>query len=553
MVGRVEGRVRRASLALFLLTITLLSIPLTSIKPADALTVTWGPLQRLTKSLTFDFLPQVIQTKDQKVWLFWESVNFFKPNPDIHYKTWDWSSWPGLNGNLSAGGSPEQTLPGSTTSQETAPKAVQMANGTLFVSFASNRTGNFDIYLKRYNSASGWSADYQLTSNAQLEGQSSLVAARDGSLWVYWNREDPATGVSNLYYKKYIPSTGWTGETSLTSDAAPYRNREPAAYQMRDGRIWLFWSQVQDTGFSKIYLYYRIFDGTIWQPRVQFTSTNNPDRSPAIAQDANATMWLLWSRELPLSGSCTQQDLFYRYSTTNGVSWSAETAIMDDGPISQCNNDIAPDDSSPSLAQLRDFKVWLFWHSNRDPENWWDLYYTSTNAFPVHDVSVDSVTDTPVLLRKGGQVTIAVTISDPGAYAETLQLTVTATNTTTITIATQTAALQSGQSASYTFTWSTSNVNPAWYRITASLQAVPGESTGSQSNNSLDGAKVHVIPPGDVNYDGKVTIIDAALVGYAYGTHPGDPLWNPDADLDYNGRIDILDAAIVAFWYGATS
>ena len=542
---------RRTILGLALIAVTILAVPSTTVRPASALAVTWSPPTRLTRSLAFDFLPQIIQTKDQKVWLFWEAVDFFTPNPDIHYKTWDWSSWSIVQGNLSLGGSPEQMVVG-TSYQEASPSAVQMKNGTLFLSFSSDRSGNFDIYLKSYNPESGWSSDYQVTTNSLREESSSMVAANDGSLWIFFDRLDPSTGVQNTFYKKYVPGTGWTTETALTTSGAPVRNREPRAFQMRDGRIWLFWSQVQDVNFNKVYLYYRIFDGTTWQSQKQFTNTNSQDRHPQIIQDANSTILVVWSRELSEPGGCTQEDLFYKYSTNNGSTWSPEIAIINDDSITDCNNDIAPDDNGASIAQLTDFKIWLFWHSTRDFENWWDLYYTTTNAFPVHDVAVNSISFSPLLLRGGNPVTVFVTVSNPGGYTETLQLSVTAKNVTTITIATRTVTLQSGGTASYTFIWDTSNINPARYKIMASLQAVSGESPSNQANNSLDAGTVHLVPPADVNYDGKVDILDAGSVAYSYNAQPGSPLWNANADLDNNLRIDIIDAAVVAFWFGAS-
>lgn len=54
----------------------------------------------------------------------------------------------------------------------------------------------------------------------------------------------------------------------------------------------------------------------------------------------------------------------------------------------------------------------------------------------------------------------------------------------------------------------------------------------------------------DIDRNGKVDILDIAIVAKAYGCHPGHPGWNPKADLDGNGTIDILDIAKVAKDYG---
>jgi len=58
---------------------------------------------------------------------------------------------------------------------------------------------------------------------------------------------------------------------------------------------------------------------------------------------------------------------------------------------------------------------------------------------------------------------------------------------------------------------------------------------------------------GDINGDMKVDILDAALIAMAFGTRPGDRLWNAAADMNNNGVIDILDVAILAAAYGTTA
>ncbi len=55
----------------------------------------------------------------------------------------------------------------------------------------------------------------------------------------------------------------------------------------------------------------------------------------------------------------------------------------------------------------------------------------------------------------------------------------------------------------------------------------------------------------DINHDGVVNIIDAAILGAAYGTVTGSPRYNPAADLDANGVVDIIDASILGAYFGA--
>jgi hypothetical protein len=55
----------------------------------------------------------------------------------------------------------------------------------------------------------------------------------------------------------------------------------------------------------------------------------------------------------------------------------------------------------------------------------------------------------------------------------------------------------------------------------------------------------------DINGDGAVNIIDITLVAMAWGTHPGDPRWDPRCDIDGNSLINIIDITLVAKEFGA--
>ena len=61
-----------------------------------------------------------------------------------------------------------------------------------------------------------------------------------------------------------------------------------------------------------------------------------------------------------------------------------------------------------------------------------------------------------------------------------------------------------------------------------------------------------VVPPvvGDINGDGIVDIYDGVIIGTAYSTRPGDPLWNPEADLYNDEFIDIQDVVLWALDFG---
>ena len=93
------------------------------------------------------------------------------------------------------------------------------------------------------------------------------------------------------------------------------------------------------------------------------------------------------------------------------------------------------------------------------------------------------------------------------------------------------------------------------YRLT--FQLPPASPTGVYSvqananyenQTAVAGTTFQVVREirGDINGDGVVNIIDIALVASAWGSHPGDPRWDPRCDLDGNEVINILDITLVA-------
>ena len=58
------------------------------------------------------------------------------------------------------------------------------------------------------------------------------------------------------------------------------------------------------------------------------------------------------------------------------------------------------------------------------------------------------------------------------------------------------------------------------------------------------------VKPGDLNFDGKVDILDIGTFAKAYGSYPGHPRWNPLADMNRDKVINILDVVTIAKNFG---
>jgi hypothetical protein len=54
----------------------------------------------------------------------------------------------------------------------------------------------------------------------------------------------------------------------------------------------------------------------------------------------------------------------------------------------------------------------------------------------------------------------------------------------------------------------------------------------------------------DVNYDGKINIMDISAGAKAFGTQPGDTRWDKESDVNFDGKINILDLSKIAKDFG---
>jgi len=57
---------------------------------------------------------------------------------------------------------------------------------------------------------------------------------------------------------------------------------------------------------------------------------------------------------------------------------------------------------------------------------------------------------------------------------------------------------------------------------------------------------------GDLNYDGKVSILDISTAAFAYGTSPPHPRWDARADTNGDNKINIQDISRIAKNFGKT-
>lgn len=327
--------------------------------------VTWSDYEiRLTTDSEFDGIPAIIQTSNRAIWIFWSKYEV--GNYEIFYTTSfdEGDTW-----------SPEIPL-AINSSDNTSVSVFQASNGAIWVVWASDRFGNYEIFYKISSDlGTSWSNDTQLTFHPDHDLGPAIYQLSNGTIWVVWasNR----SGGHDLYLKASSDGgASWSDDTRLTED--PNFDKSPSIVQTSDDRIWVVWGS-DKTGNGDIYC--MTYNGSQWLEETQLTSGPNVDTNPHVLQTLNGELWIFYSQRLP--NDLAADDIYYMYSSDNGVNWSGDIQFTTD-PY---------DDMWSSAIQTRDTRIWVVWTSDRDSQpDWgnWDIYYRRSL---VGDVNGDGAVD----------------------------------------------------------------------------------------------------------------------------------------------------------------
>lgn len=455
-----------------------------------------------------------------------------------------------------------------------APSVIQTSDGKIWVVWHSYRTGNADLFIKVHNGSS-WSTDMQLTTNSSVDGLPSILQVSNGTIWVVWTSD--RTGNYDLFHKTSSDGgVSWSAESQLTTD--PDDDRRSSIFQAVNGTIWIVW-QSRRTGNTDLFYKTTSDGGSSWSAETPLTTNPNDDKNPSSVQAADGTIWVVWT-----SSRTGNDDIFYKTSPDNGVSWSIETQLTTDPNIDsfpsvtqatdgnmwvawQTDRNLLFDDifykihdgSSwspnnyltwfmyndimPSLFQAANETMWLVWTSDK-PSNF-DLYY----KFVIADMAISDFTTSKTIVPQGEQVDIYVLALNEGTAGVTFNVTTYQDDTP---IGTQTSTMvPSFIPQQLVFTWNTAGIPYGQYIISANVSTAIRENDLSD-NYAAETVTVTIL--GDVNGDGVVDISDGGAISAHW--YPGPPVgilgYDPNVDINNDGAIDILDAAIVsANWHNS--
>jgi len=479
-----------------------------------------------------------------RIWLTWNEKPYGATRgTQIYYKLWNGTAWTSKQLIVSD--------PANVVDNGAYPLALP--NQTMMIFWISNKTGHTSIFYRSYNASTTnplpTSNPVQLTSSAYPDKSVAAVADRYGRIWVAWARTNSTLTCvfvcSNIYYK-YYNGTSWSSDFLLPPAANPTLSEvTPSISRTNDGRIWIFWSTAIANTASTYNIADATTDGTIqtlptsgippgsWTGNSSLIAEGTDIFQPSMAQSRDGILWVFYQSNDPINPN---QYIHY-VNSTNLTTWN--------GPYSLTAN---ANDGSPTAVQMTDHRIWIFWGRT---SNLSQIDYTTSGLISnVYHLGIQQIALGARLVRSGWSVWINVTVTNNGDFTETGLLKVTL-NSTVIETTNQT--FTSGTSYLLNYNW-TGRVG-FWgrYTLNATLQPAFAESTGNRGDENWSVGLFRVSPPGDVDGNGVVNILDAADLSIVYGqlasNHPYDDI---DRDAKPGSLIDILDAATLALYFGVS-
>jgi len=225
------------------------------------------------------------------------------------------------------------------------------------------------------------------------------------------------------------------------------------------------------------------------------------------------------------------------------------------------------DSQQPAAVQsnsANDKTIHLFYSSDRTNFDYdiWSL--VSPSISPIHDVGLTSVVNINFgvpwwdagglgTIEPTANITVPVQVVNYGDFGENIRASVTVTNTTTTSLGSQTQPVAPGGSTVLYFSWNTTTAKPAWYSLSVNVISTNSTETfGNQGDNSFSVKNtIHILPWGDVDQVGDVTLGDVSVFFYDFGFTPANPSrFNWYCDINGNLIIDIIDVGVAVHNFG---
>ena len=251
---------------------------------------------------------------------------------------------------------PEQEVSGDAAAEPQIDVLIAVDGSTVHVVWRDYEDGDYDVYYRQFDGAA-WQPELEISSDVGTEAQMwPAIAAENGSVHVVWI--DTEDGDNDVYYR-HFDGTIWQPEQEISTDVGAEFQWNPSVAAEGD-HVYVAWGDAGDGDYD---IYYRQFDGTTWQPELEISTDAGIEDQwmPSIAVD-NGRVHISW-----IDDGDGDFDIYHRYF--DGAVWQSEFEVSTDAGTEQ--------QTSSTLTADGD-AVHIVWLDAEDGD--YDVYYRSHNG-----------------------------------------------------------------------------------------------------------------------------------------------------------------------------
>jgi len=177
-------------------------------------------------------------------------------------------------------------------------------------------TGNLQIFYRKYIPLTGWGISQQLTTVLSEKKTPNIIVDSSDTLQVAWADSRDTTGPTyfEIYYKKKPAAGSWTADTRL-SFALSSDSLNPYLCSDSSGNLHLVWEDDRDGNFEIYYLKWSASSSS-WGSEGRLTSEVSPSNNPRVAVDSSGQLHVIWQDGRYLGGAGWNQfALYYKKKT----------------------------------------------------------------------------------------------------------------------------------------------------------------------------------------------------------------------------------------------
>jgi hypothetical protein len=263
---------------------------------------TWERTKRLTWTSGFSFAPKVATDSSNNIHVVW--MDNSPGTWEIYYKksTNGGTSWTTKRITWNSGIS-------------LYPEIAVDSGDNIHVVWVEQNFGIKQIYYKRsVDNGMTWTGLKRLTWNTGTSESPAIDVDSSNNVYIVW--EDDTSGNDEIYYMKSTDGgVTWASAKRLTWTTGA--SEKPAIKIDSSNNVYIVWED-NTPGNDEIYLTKSINWGITWTTK-RLTYTSGYSWDPAITTDSSSNIHIVWS-------DITQgyQQIFYKISTNGGANWTTK-------------------------------------------------------------------------------------------------------------------------------------------------------------------------------------------------------------------------------------